>query len=81
MKSSFSGIFSQFPQAKEALWESVLSLWRLKITAPDREETEDDVLWAGHVSAWLVSVSLRCDRECLADLEVDSFVTATSAGT
>ena len=55
MKTSFSDIFSKFPQAREALWESVLSLWRLKIVAPDKEESVDDALWEEYVSAWLVS--------------------------
>ena len=58
VKSSLTDIFTKAPQAEEALWDCVLSLWRLKITEPTDEESNGDILWAQHVSTWLVSSQL-----------------------
>ena len=44
MRTSFSDVFSKFPHTVEALWESVLALWRLKVSELDGEESEEDVL-------------------------------------
>ena len=59
LRKAHEEVLSKFPNAAEALWETVLALWRLKITAPDEDSDPDDVLWESHVSAWLVSVSGR----------------------
>ncbi|KAF9643507.1 hypothetical protein BDM02DRAFT_3191535, partial [Thelephora ganbajun] len=39
------------PSASEAIWECVLSIWRLKLV---EEEGAEDVIWVDHVSAWLI---------------------------
>jgi len=63
VKTTYSDIFSKHPQAGEALWESVLALWRLKVVVPEEADVDDD-LWAEHVLAWLVSTPLsRSSRE------------------
>jgi hypothetical protein len=37
--------------ARPPLWESILAIWRLK---QRDEQGGDDLVWQGHVSAWLV---------------------------
>jgi hypothetical protein len=41
------------PIATEALWESVLALWRLKVV---EDVGTDDAIWVDHVEAWMVCV-------------------------
>jgi hypothetical protein len=41
----------EVPEASDALWESVLALWRLKVV---QEDGSDSVIYQKHVSAWLV---------------------------
>ena len=81
LKSSFSDIFAKFPHAQEAVWGTVLSLWRLKTVAPDIGESADDALWEEHVVAWLVSALLWSNGERLADFRGGSIVIAISVGT
>lgn len=79
LRKAHEEVLSKFPNAAEALWETVLALWRLKITAPDEDSDPDDVLWESHVSAWLVSVS-GPNRDPFANLSTDSSAIAKSAG-
>ena len=79
LRKTHEEVLSKFPNAAEALWETVLALWRLKITAPDEDSDPDDVLWESHVSAWLVGVS-GPSRDPFANLSTDSSAIAKSAG-
>jgi len=62
-KKAIASLAVNTPEAQEPLQEAVLALWRLKETAPSEDESEEDEVWARHVSAWLVS-SLQFCRSC-----------------
>ena len=81
LPSSLSGTIAKAPEAKGAILDCVLSLWRLKEAAPSEGEEEEDEVWRDHVSAWLVSVGYRLMVVGFANIGVRSFVTAISAGT
>ena len=59
--------FAKMPNAKDALWEGVLALWRLNLVA---EGGTHDETWRKLVSAWLV----RTCRSIVA-MGVDGIVT------
>lgn len=40
------------PEVWEAIWECVVSIWRLKRV---EEEGSNDLVWCDHIEAWLVS--------------------------
>jgi hypothetical protein len=48
-------------EAREAVLESVIAIWRLKKT---EEEGPDDPVWEDHLEAWLVrrEIFVRCSR-------------------
>lgn len=53
-KSKLNAELDKMPEARYALWESILMLWRLSKIA---EDSREDLNWQKLVSAWLV-----CDR-------------------
>ena len=51
-KAQIDRELANVPEGKEALWECVLALWRLKLC---EEEGSQEEAWQELVSAWLVS--------------------------
>jgi hypothetical protein len=60
-KRSLAEQLSQAFKSQDAIWESVLGLWRLKYLEPTLETADEQVktLWRLHASAWLVSADKR----------------------
>jgi len=56
-----SPVLKSVPAGKEALWESVVALYRLQ-----KLEEDDSDLWRDYVCAWLV-----CDETSLLNKRVD----------
>ena len=50
--SELSLILNEHPPSKDALWECVLAIWRLKL---EEEKGSRDTVWRDHMKAWLVS--------------------------
>ena len=57
-EKSIKTLIANIPQAGDALWETVLALWRLKLVEPSEDEMEEDELWRNWVMAWLVSFAI-----------------------
>jgi hypothetical protein len=58
---SLEGQLSQAPDGRDALWASILALWRLGSLEKIMSEMDEDAkqLWRLHVLAWLVRVDGR----------------------
>jgi hypothetical protein len=51
-RTNLTGELGRVIEAREALWETVLALWRL---SRDEEEGPKGDIWPKYVSAWMVS--------------------------
>lgn len=50
--SELSPVLNKHPPSKDALWECILAIWRLKL---EEEKGSRDMVWRDHMKAWLVS--------------------------
>lgn len=57
IEDSISKTLHANPQARDAIWKSVLVLWSLAMI---RAKTDDMELWKKHLHAWLVSHQYVC---------------------
>ena len=64
MKKMVDEALGDIPEGRNAIWESILELWRLKYLEEQLEDASEgfEKSWQQYTSGWLVSDSRRNER-------------------